>query len=729
MQNSRPIPITRDLVLLGGGHAHALVLRKWAMNPLPGAQVTLVNPQVKAPYTGMLPGYVAGHYQRSDLDIDLVRLARQANARLVIDRAIGIDTARKRVRLSDAPELGYDTLSIDVGITSGLVDLPGAAEHLVPAKPLGLFANAWSELVERSLRDQSAPKIAIIGGGVAGVELALAMAHRLDRAGLHSAKVRLVEANGTLLLDLNKRARRDLLSELEQAQIDVITDTSVRAISENGIQVGSGDLFIEADFVVSAAGAQPQAWFQETSLLLENGYVAVDKYLQSVNTPHVFATGDCAHLTHAPRPKAGVFAVRQAPVLFENLRADLSNGELTAYTPQRSYLKLISKGRKSAVTDKWGIGLSGDWAWQLKDRIDRAFMDQFKPTLQMREAPLPKELASGVAELMNETAQPCGACGAKVGQDVLNEGLRDLTHDGALPSLDDAAIIASGDTATIVSTDHLRAFSANPYLLAKVAAIHALGDVWSMGAQPTSVLSQIILPPLSSDKQANMLHEIMAGAREVFGETGAAIVGGHTSSGAELTIGYTIVGEAASRPVTHGGAEPGDIVVLTKPIGTGVILAAEMRQLADGDDYQSVLNSMCRSQANAASILGGVATAMTDVTGFGLAGHLLNILDASGASAVIETESLPVLPGAEALATRGIRSTLWPQNAEQATRISRLEFPLQDLLFDPQTCGGLLATVPASKIDDLLADFQLGDEPIWHIGTITKGAPHIELSG
>lgn len=729
MQNSRPIPITRDLVLLGGGHAHALVLRKWAMNPLPGAQVTLVNPQVKAPYTGMLPGYVAGHYERRDLDIDLVRLARQANARLVIDRAIGIDTARKRVQLSDAPELAYDTLSVDVGITSGLLDLPGATEHLVPAKPLGVFANAWSELVEHSVRDQSPPEIAIIGGGVAGLELALAMSHRLDQAGLHSANVRLVEANGTLLRDLNKSARQDLLSELERARIDVVTDTSVRAISENGIQVGSGDHFLEADFVVSAAGAQPHAWIQETNLSLESGYVSVDKYLQSVNTPHVFATGDCAHLTHAPRPKAGVFAVRQAPVLFANLRADLSNGELTAYTPQQSYLKLISKGRKSAVTDKWGIGLSGIWVWRLKDRIDRAFMDQFKPTLQIRETPLPKELASGVAELMNETAQPCGACGAKVGQDVLNEGLRDLPHDGAMPSLDDAAIIASGETATIVSTDHLRAFSANPYLLAKVAAIHALGDVWSMGAQPTNVLSQIILPPLSSDKQANMLREIVAGAQEIFGETGAAIVGGHTSSGAELTIGYTIMGEAASRPVTHEGAQPGDIIVLTKPIGTGVILAAEMRQLADGDDYQSALNSMCRPLAKAASILGCVATAMTDVTGFGVAGHLLNILDASGVSATIETKSVPVLTGAEALAAKGIRSTLWPQNAAQAARTSATSSPLYDLLFDPQTCGGLLATVPASKSDKVLAKFQAMNEPIWTIGEVTKGAPHVTLRG
>ena len=150
MQAHRPLPITRDLVLLGGGHAHALVLRKWAMAPLPGAQVTIVNPQVKAPYTGMLPGFVAGHYRRDELDIDLVRLARQATARLVIDHAVGIDLDQKTIQLSASPDLAYDTLSIDIGITSRLVDLPGADKYLIPAKPLGPFSQAWSALIERA---------------------------------------------------------------------------------------------------------------------------------------------------------------------------------------------------------------------------------------------------------------------------------------------------------------------------------------------------------------------------------------------------------------------------------------------------------------------------------------------------------------------------------------------------------------------------------------------------
>jgi len=178
---NRPIPITRDLVLLGGGHAHALVLKKWAMTPLPGAQVTLVNPDVKAPYTGMLPGFVAGHYTRADLDIDLVRLARQAGARLIVDEAIEIDTEQKHVHLKGRPELAYDTLSIDIGITSKRPELAQIDQPIIKAKPLGEFAKEWEALLNRSLNEGGAPQIVIIGAGVAGVELALSMVHRLAR--------------------------------------------------------------------------------------------------------------------------------------------------------------------------------------------------------------------------------------------------------------------------------------------------------------------------------------------------------------------------------------------------------------------------------------------------------------------------------------------------------------------------------------------------------------------
>lgn len=720
MNAARPLPITRNLVLLGGGHAHALVLKKWAMAPLPGAQVTLVDPNPKAPYTGMLPGYVAGHYQRRDLDIDLVRLAREAGARLIMDRAIGIDTASQRVQLQSRPAIAYDTLSVDIGITSKLTELPGAAAHLVPAKPLGAFAQAWTRLVQQVHETQVPPKIAILGAGVGGVEVALAMAYRLEAMDL-PGKIVLIEAGETILRETDAGVRRKLHAELARAQVDILSDMTVTRITADGVLIGGEERLIPASFVVSAAGAAPQAWLTETALDLDHDYIAVDETLRSTNTPHVFAAGDCAHLVHAPRPKAGVFAVRQAPVLFDNLRADLSGRPLRKFSPQLSYLKLISTGRKSAITDKWGIGLSGAWVWRWKDRIDQRFMDQFREPMEMQVPTLPDLHAAGLDQLLNAHAHQCGGCGAKVAQSTLSEGL----GHGSGASLEDAAVIERNGKAQVFSTDHLRAFNADPYMVAKAAAVHALGDVWAMGAVPEAVLAQIILPPLSPDKQALMIEEIMAGAGEVFSACGTKIAGGHTSMGAELTVGFSITGRLDGPAITHKGAQPGDVLMLTKPIGTGTLLAAEMRQLADGADYQAALEVMCRPQATASQLLSAHATALTDVTGFGLAGHLFNILDASGVSARLDLQAIPLLDGALSLAERDVRSTLWPANFAQSARMTMTQSARSDLLFDPQTCGGLLAAIPAKAEAELIAAFQSAGEPIWKIGDISAGDPHI----
>ncbi|NQY12535.1 MAG: selenide, water dikinase SelD [Henriciella sp.] len=710
------IPITRDLVLLGGGHTHALVLRKWAMKPLPGVQVTLVNPDVKAPYTGMLPGFVAGHYQRKDLDIDLVRLARAAGARLIVDRAIGLDPVAQTVQLADRPDIAFDILSIDIGISSRIPNSDGPSANIIPAKPLGPFADAWDALIDRVSLEKRAANISIIGAGVAGVELALAMAHRLRSLELPAARIELIEATSQPMRELNSGVRRNLIAALVREGIALITDASMDKIDPG------------SDFIVSTAGASPHAWLADTSLALEDGFICVDKHLQSLNTPGIFAAGDCAHLTHAPRPKAGVFAVRQAPVLFDNLRTALSTGKYRAYHPQQAYLKLISKGDQSALTDKWGIGLSGKWVWRWKDRIDRAFMTQFTEPVAMPAPDLPQQVAQGVIAEVERQKNACGGCGAKVSQDMLSEGLRPTADETSQGRFEDAAIVQTNNGYDVFSTDHLRAFNADPYVLAKVAAIHALGDIWAMGAVPKMVLAQIILPPLVPDKQSAMLTEIMQGARDVFDACGVTISGGHTSSGAELTIGFSISGSTSKPPLTHIGARPGDVLVLTKPIGTGVILAAEMQQRLDGDDYQAALSSMCRLQQDTSRRLSEVASTMTDVTGFGLAGHLLNILDASKVGSRLSLDKLPFLPGAIEASENGIRSTLYPANARLRDRVQGKEDARLDLLFDPQTCGGMLATIPAEKWGRYQADFQASNDSIWQIGTIIEGPAKIRVA-
>lgn len=724
------LPRTRDLVLIGGGHAHALVARMWGMAPLPGVRVTIINPGPLAPYTGMLPGHIAGHYSKPDLMIDLVRLARFAGARLILDRATGIDRKARRVILSDRPPISFDVTSLDIGISSDLPMLPGFAEHAVSAKPLGQYAEAWDAFVARRL---PRPRLVVIGAGVGGVELALASAHRLRHSGAEP-QITLIDSSAAALPHIGAGARQALLAELQAAGIALRVGTAPAAFRPEGVVLQDGSL-LAADFILSVAGSRPQGWLAHSGLALQDGFVAIGPTLQT-SDPAIFAAGDCAHLVHAPRPKAGVFAVREAPVLHHNLRVSLSDtGQFREYHPQRDYLKLVSTGRRNAVADKLGLKLSHSVLWRWKDRIDRRFMAKFTDYPAMPADPLPQPAAAGLAEALGPKPL-CGGCGAKVGAADLADALATLPlpHNPAVltgPG-DDAAVIRRADGLQVLTTDHLRAFTEDHGLMARIAAIHALGDVWAMGAQPEAALAQITLPRLSPRLQAETLREIMAMASATFTAAGADIVGGHTSIGAELTIGFTVIG-MARHAITKGGAQAGDLLLLTKPLGTGTILAAEMaghRSAAVplGMAVAAAFTSMTASPAAAAAILRDHATAMTDVTGFGLAGHLWEICDAAYLAAELDLAAIPLLPGAAELAAEGVASTLAPANrAALIGRIALPDAPAAALLFDPQTAGGFLAAVPPDQAASVLAELQASGSPAAIIGQLQAGRPKITL--
>ncbi|MCT4370768.1 FAD-dependent oxidoreductase, partial [Yangia mangrovi] len=409
------LPLTRDLVLIGGGHSHALLLRMWGMKPLPGARLTVINPGPTAPYSGMLPGFVSGHYARDELDIDLVKLARFAGARVILGAVTGLDCAARQVQVAGRAPIGFDLASVNIGVTSAMPDLPGFAEHALPAKPLGPFASAWA-----AYRDGSgAASAAVIGGGVAGAELACAMAFALQQRG-RPAQVHLIE-RATAVTALRPRAALRLRNALAAQGVTLIENAEVTEVTDRGLRLAD-DREVDAAFVTGAAGARAQGWLQESGLDLQDGFIKVAPTLQS-SDPAIFAAGDCAHLTETPRPKAGVFAVREAPILLHNLRAALEGRtDLRAYRPQRDYLKLISLGRKSALADKAGLALSGPLMWRWKDHIDRTFMRKFNDLPQMTPPPLPRHHAEGMEEALGSKPM-CGGCGAKVGRDALASAL------------------------------------------------------------------------------------------------------------------------------------------------------------------------------------------------------------------------------------------------------------------------------------------------------------------
>ncbi|PKP85150.1 MAG: selenide, water dikinase SelD, partial [Alphaproteobacteria bacterium HGW-Alphaproteobacteria-2] len=572
---------------------------------------------------------------------------------------------------------------------------------------------------------QAAPQAVVIGGGIAGVELAMAMAHRLRRV-CGRAEVTLLERGPTMAADA-PGARPRLALALAAEGVRVLTGAGVARVTAEGPWLADGTS-IAADFTAGAAGARAHGWLAQTGLpVTTDGFLRVGPDLRVEGQAALFAAGDCAHLSHAPRPKAGVFAVRAAPVLRDNLRAVLTGGATRPFRPQKHFLKLVSLGRRSALAEKAGLTIAGPLVWRWKDRIDRRFMAKFDPLPAMPAPPAPRLRA--LAE--ETTAEPlCGGCGGKVAPGVLAEVLAaeapgTRAHVLVGPG-DDAAVLQVGGARQVLTTDHLRAFTADFGLMARIAALHALGDIWAMGARPQAALVSVTLARMSQVLQARSLAEIMSQAGDALRAAGAEIVGGHSGVGAETSIGFTLTGLLDGNPVTTAGARPSDTLILSRPIGTGTLLAGEMRGLADGRDIAALFDVLQRPQGDAAAIL-AEAHAMTDVTGFGLAGHLMAICRASGLASEIDLAAVPVFPGAEALASQGIRSTIWEANRAAAPVAGGIG-PRAALLHDPQTAGGLLAAVAPAEAGRLVAALRDAGHEAAVIGRMVPGAPAIRVS-
>ncbi|MBE3639273.1 selenide, water dikinase SelD [Mangrovicoccus algicola] len=728
--NPSALPLLRDLVLAGGGHAHALILRRWGMRPVPGIRLSVINPGPVAAYSGMLPGHVAGHYDSREMEIDLVRLARFAGARLIAGAVTGIDAQARRLDVAGRGSIGYDLLSLDIGITTRMTAPPGFAEHALPAKPLAGFAAGWRDFLAQVAAGHAAPRVAVIGAGLAGAELALSMRHRLSAIAAGPA-VTLID-HGAALAGVPARARRRLLAELAACGIAVIEDAPVAAFTASGPRLADGRQ-IAAALTVGAAGAAPAPWLQDSGLALRDGFVAVDAHLRSLSHETVFACGDCAHLSASPRPKAGVFAVRAAPVLEHNLRAALTETPLRPFRPQRSYLKLVSLGPKSALAQKGPLLMSGPRMWRWKDRIDRRFMEKFDDLPPMPAPALPRGAPPALAREFPSDAPVCGGCGAKVGAGALSHALAGLAPPQAAELQnrpgDDAAILKAGDRWQVISTDHLRAVTEDWGLMARIALNHAMGDVWAMGATPQLALAQIVIPRMSAALQERTLAEITAATADLCTRIGAALAGGHTTMGAETTIGFTVTGLSPQPPVSKAGARPGDVLILTGALGSGTILAGEMRMQARGAWVADLLGQMAEPPVAEAAALAGRAHAMTDVTGFGLAGHALEMARASGVQMVLQLDDLPFHDGARELCAAGIRSTIYEDNraATNWQMSGRSEDPRVPLLHDPQTCGGFLAALPRKAAEEALAEIGAAGGTARIVGHVAQGAPGIVL--
>ncbi len=726
----------RDLVLVGGGHSHALALRMLAMQPLAGLRVTLISPAAHTPYSGMLPGLIAGHYAFEETHIDLSRLCQWAGARFITGEVCAIDPGSRSLSLVDRPAVSYDLLSLDIGSQPDIESVPGAAEYGTPVKPVAGLWQRWCALEQRlaAATAQGPHRIAVVGGGAGSVELALAMAHRLgDRA-----QLALWCGAPEILQGYNRFARRSVVETLKRAGIALQVDARVTRVEQGLLHTNDGrsGAFDEL-FWCTAAAAAP--WVKASGLATdERGFLAVNAQLQSTADERVFAAGDIATMIADPRPKAGVYAVRQAPVLAHNLRAALLGKPLESYKPQRRFLSLLSLGDKRATADRAVFSASGTWVWHWKDRIDRAFMRRFselpRAMNEVRPEPLP-ELRG------EEDSMACGGCGAKVGADTLGLVLTELARQfpgHCAPGSEDAVSVPAAGAAQLVqSLDILREMVSDQWIMGRIAANHALSDLYARAARPVSALAAVTLPFASERILQRDLQQLLAGAVHEFSRVDCVLNGGHSLQGSELQIGFAVNGvpaDADGKLLSKQGVRAGDQLILTKPLGTGALFAAHMRGLADGRDIHAALLSMLTSNARAGELaLRHEASACTDVTGFGLLGHLLEMLGA-GHGATLYAAALPLLGGTEDALKAGAAGSMAPANraahAASFSVQSGVDDALADIVFDAQTSGGLLISLPASRaaalLEDLLASGYHASAIVGEVGD--AGASEVTLA-
>ncbi len=360
----------RRLILIGGGHAHLAVLHALAARRLPDLEVILVSPAEQAIYSGMVPGWMAGHYPLTACSIDLRALADAAGVRLILQVAARIEADARTVVLADGAQYDYDLLSLDIGSETEL-SWPGVLDdRLLPVRPIQRFMQRWNGVVQAAV---AAPafRLLVVGGGAAGIELAFAARYAFEQRQA-KASVTLVTSERGLLPGHAVRASKLAGTWLSRRGIEF---HSARAAGvETGVLLSNGKS-LSADCIIAASGARAPAWLRSSGLALDaHGFVLVDSLHRSESHPSLFAAGDVCSRPESPLARSGVYAVRAGPVLAHNLIAALMDEPLRPYHPRQRSLYLLATRPGHAIAS-WGpVGFSGQWVWRVKDWIDRRFI-------------------------------------------------------------------------------------------------------------------------------------------------------------------------------------------------------------------------------------------------------------------------------------------------------------------------------------------------------------------
>jgi selenide,water dikinase len=564
-----------------------------------------------------------------------------------------------------------------------------ASENIFKLKPINKMLEGWEHFLE-SIKSLPNKKIVIVGGGAAGIETAFALADKLKTLN-RSDKIVIIQSSDYLLDSGNVKQSKAIKSILKSKTIEVLQNIKVIRIQENLAQsflILEDQTKFSFDFLVVANGAQSSDILKNSGLSTDvDGFLKVNKKLQSLSHSNVFGAGDCVHFDDQRLPKSGVYAVRQGEVLATNIMAYSNLGEksvLKNYKPQKKVLKLLQISKDKVFTI-WGpLYFNSNFMSQIKKTIDLNFMERF--------GHLPNKMMAVVTE---QDINMCGGCGSKVPKSLLENVIHELRpkFPGIISdTFEDCYPLPLVTEPTFMTVDSLKEFIQDPFLFGKVSALHALSDLWVSNVKPFAGTVALGVQQNSLAVQKNQSVQMMAGILSVFKKFDIKLSNAHTYSSHENQITITAVGQRSKFLFRKSGTKTGDLIIMSKPLGTGIALQALMHGDLDLEDIKTLKETLLTENLIPDFLLEGIS-ASTDISGFGFAGHLIEILEASNKSAEIDIAKLAVYGFLAKLKAKGHRSYLMDSNLKSFVNLVIGHGP--DAIWDPQTNGPVLATISA----------------------------------
>ena len=686
----------KQLVLLGGGHAHVQVLRKLCMNFYEGLHVILVNDSLESAYSGMTPAYIQDFYKINEIMIDLQRLCFNAGVTFVNDEVIQLQTEKKKVILKNHPSIHYDLLSINTGCVSkrNNIKIHENSKNIF-IKPINNLIKNLKTL-DTLTKNTNNIKINIIGGGVAAFEISFALRLRFQNRVL----INIISKNILLEKNLNNKSISELKKTSKNMNISLI-ESDVIEIKKNELLLSNGEI-LPSDLNLISTGAQIPAWIQNSSLEKIDKFIGIKTNLQSINDENIFAAGDVANIQDFRRPKSGVMAVRQGQILKENIFLKIQGKKLKEFRPQKNWLYIIGTYPNKALINYLFFSFHGKWCWVLKKWIDKSFMKKFSFPNKLS---MKKKLVSNNFKIPNQEMY-CQGCGSKVSKVTLIDYLSESSNNIELA---DSNIVKFSNNQILQTVDHIKLFkSIDPFDFGVISYLHSQNDIVAAGGSVHSLNISVGVPFGDGNTEIFYLKSFMKGIEYFSKFDEASIISGHSYQTFEpgITINMNgIYGHESKKNL----AKKNNLIYLSKPLGVGYLLAAYFKNsdLLNSQDFNEVLSSMKLSNKNASEIaIKNETKSMTDISGFGLASHLGDICKSSKLTANIHLdERLLINTNLEIL--KKFQSTGYKSNYESASHYIKSEGnnPYINILFDPQTNGPLLMIIDENKKESFEEDF------------------------